>query len=94
MTRIRVLLVAPSLEIVGGQSVQAARLMDAFSSEPEIEAAFQPTNPRLPRLVSFLRRIKYLRTIATEIAYSVQVLRRSRRVDIIHVFAAGYSSFF
>lgn len=94
MTPIRVLLVAPSLEIVGGQSVQAARLLDALSSAPEIEAAFQPTNPRLPRVVSFLRRVKYLRTIATEIVYSVQVLRRSRRADIIHVFAAGYSSFF
>ena len=93
MTHIRVLLVAPSTEIVGGQSVQAERLMDALSNEPEAELTFQPTNPRLPGPFAFLSHIKYLRTIATEILYTVQVLSRSRNADMIHVFAAGYSSF-
>ncbi|HEX6546338.1 MAG TPA: glycosyltransferase family 4 protein [Bryobacteraceae bacterium] len=93
MTRIRVLLVAPSLEIVGGQSVQAERLMEALSKEPKAEITFQPTNPRLPGLFAYLSRIKYLRTVATEILYTAQVLSRSRNADIIHVFAAGYSSF-
>jgi glycosyltransferase involved in cell wall biosynthesis len=88
-----VLLVAPSLEIVGGQSVQAARLLDAFANERGIQITFQPTNPRLPGPLSFLRRIKYLRTIATEVLYSAQILYRSRKADIIHVFAASYSSF-
>lgn len=93
MTHIRVLLVAPSLEIVGGQSVQAVRLLDALANESEVQVVFQPTNPRLPMPLSFLRRIKYLRTIAIEVLYIVQILRRSRKADIIHVFAAGYSSF-
>lgn len=93
MTHIRVLLVAPSPEIVGGQSVQAERLMEALSNQPEAELAFQPTNPRLPGASAFLSRIKYLRTIATGILYTAQLLSRSRNADMIHVFTAGYSSF-
>lgn len=93
MTHIRVLLIAPSPEIVGGQSVQAERLIEALSNEPEAELTFQPTNPRLPGPFAYLSRIKYLRTVATEILYTAQVLSRSRNADIIHVFAAGYSSF-
>ena len=46
--KIRVLIVAPSFRILGGQSVQAARLMERLSNEPSLEVGFLPINPRLP----------------------------------------------
>ena len=45
---IRVLLIAPSFEILGGQSVQASRLMECLGRDPSLRMAFQPINPHLP----------------------------------------------
>ena len=36
----RVLIVAPSFGILGGQSVQAARLLERLSKEPSLEVGF------------------------------------------------------
>ena len=49
-SRLRVLIVAPSLDILGGQAVQAARLMTRLHDEPSLEIGFLPINPRLPGL--------------------------------------------
>ncbi len=38
-------------------------------------------------------KIKYLRTLATEVTYLALLLRELRRADIVHVFSASYSSF-
>jgi glycosyltransferase involved in cell wall biosynthesis len=40
-----------------------------------------------------MRRIKYLRTIATEFTYLALLTRELRRADIVHVFSASYFSF-
>ena len=47
-SRIRVCIVAPSLDILGGQSRQAALLLEGLRDEPTLEVAFFPHNPRLP----------------------------------------------
>lgn len=86
---IRVLLIAPSLDIVGGQAVQATRLLACLGKEPGLRMAFQPINPR----IGFLRRIKFLRTIATFSLYILQVMSRAWRYDILHVFTASYYSY-
>jgi L-malate glycosyltransferase len=88
-----VLLAAPSLEIVGGQSVQAARLLKELKTRSEVVVAFQPINPRLPGPLTLLRRLKYVRTITTEAIYLFQLFRRIPRCDVVHVFSAGYWSF-
>ena len=62
---IRVLLIAPSMDILGGQAVQAMRLQAGMANEPSIKMAFQPIYPRLPRPVRFLSRIKTLRSLRT-----------------------------
>jgi glycosyltransferase involved in cell wall biosynthesis len=93
MKPIRVLLIAPSHEIVGGQSVQAVRLLDAMQREPGIQIDFQPINPRLPGPLRGLQRIKYVRTAVTEAVYAGQVLLRASNYAILHVFTAGYSSY-
>ena len=90
---IRLLIVAPSLKILGGQAVQAKNLFEHLSAEPEFEVGFVAHNPRLPGPLRVLQRIKYVRTIVTSMLYCFNLLRTVPRYDIIHVFSASYFSF-
>ena len=60
---IRVLIVAPPPDWLGGQAVQAARLLDGLSREPGVEAELLPIHPRLPGALQLLHEIKYVRTV-------------------------------
>ncbi|MGH9610225.1 MAG: hypothetical protein ACRD34_11195, partial [Bryobacteraceae bacterium] len=91
--RIRVLLIAPSLEIVGGQAVQAARLLSALQRAPEIEIGFFPLNRPFPRPLMWAKRIPLLRTLGNIAFYNAGLLRQARRHDILHIFTAGLSSY-
>ena len=91
--RLRVLLVAPSLDILGGQSRQAVRLMEGLEREPDLEISFLPHNPRLPGRLRSLQSIKYLRTVVTTLYYVALLLWFVRKYDIIHIFCASYYSY-
>ena len=91
--RLRVLLAAPSLDILGGQSRQAVRLMEGLKREPDLEIGFVPHNPRLPGVLRSLQAIKYVRTVVTTLYYIVLLLLRVPRYDIIHIFCASYYSY-
>ena len=89
----RVAMVAPSTDILGGQAVQADRLLRAWRGDPDVHAWLVPINP-LPR--GFFRRavaIKYVRTIATQLWYWPLLVRELRNADVAHVFSASYFSF-
>jgi glycosyltransferase involved in cell wall biosynthesis len=88
--KIRVLLIAPSLSILGGQAVQATRLIRELNKEPDIEVEFQEIGPPVP---GPLGKIKYVRTALSYLQYSLQLLRRMPKYDIIHTFSAGLTSF-
>lgn len=90
---IRVLLVGPSLDILGGQAIQAGRLAERLGGLPGLRVSFVPVNPRLPEPLRFLQRIKYIRTIVTSIAYVVRLVPAVLRSDVVHAFSAGYWSF-
>jgi glycosyltransferase involved in cell wall biosynthesis len=90
---LRVLIVAPSLDILGGQAVQAARLLARMREDERLEVAFQPINPRLPGALGRLQRIKYVRTIVTSLLYIAMLAARTGRYDVIHIFSASYFSF-
>jgi glycosyltransferase involved in cell wall biosynthesis len=90
---LRVLIVCASLDILGGQAVQAARLLAELKSEPSLEVSFLPINPRLPGRLRKLQSIKYLRTAVTSLLYLATLLARVRSYDVIHVFSASYLSF-
>jgi L-malate glycosyltransferase len=90
---IRVCLVAPSLSILGGQAVAAQRLLTRLRAVPGLEVDFLPHDPRTTRLLRALQRVKYVRTIATSIAYVASLLRRLPEYDVVHVFSASYWSF-
>jgi len=89
----KVALVAPSLRILGGQAVQADRLLSAWHEDPDVSAWLVPVNPLPPRPLRFLLRVKYLRTLVTEATYLPLLFRELRRADVVHVFSASYYSF-
>jgi glycosyltransferase involved in cell wall biosynthesis len=93
MGKLRVAIVAPSLGILGGQAVQAARLLDAWRGDPDVEAWLVPVNPRPPGWLGHAVAVKYLRTIATELTYLPLLVRELSRADVAHVFSASYTSF-
>lgn len=91
--KLRVLIVAPSFDILGGQAVQAARLMERLSQEPGLEVGFLAVNPRLPGVLRKLQSVKYVRTVVTSLAYVVSLFMSVRKYEVIHIFSASYFSF-
>src|SRR5689334_12947187 len=90
---LRVLIVAPSLDILGGQAIQAQRLLARLSEHPSLDVGFLPVNPKLPGLLGKLQTIKYVRTVLTSVRYWAMLLKEVRGYDIIHIFSASYWSF-
>ena len=90
---LRVLIVAPSMDILGGQAVQAERLMACLEKEPSLEIGFLPINPRGPGGLRKLQAIKYVRTLVTSLLYCATLLARVRQYDVVHTFSASYFSF-
>jgi glycosyltransferase involved in cell wall biosynthesis len=93
MTRVRprVAIVAASLDILGGQAVQADVLRQRLEADGW-DVTFVPINPRFPAAGAWLRRVPALRTIVNESLY-VPSLHKLRKVDVVHVFCASYWSF-
>ena len=87
----RIAVIAPSLEILGGQGVQAAALIAALQGDG-FDVSFVPVNPRFPRPLRWLRAIPYVRTLFNQLLYRWQ-LRKIRNVDVVHLFSASYWSF-
>ena len=86
----RILLVAPAPPLVGGQAVQAQRLLENLRREPHLHVELQPIAPRFfPRL----QRIRYVRTALTTAKYVFDLFRKAPRADILHVFSASYFAF-
>src|SRR6185436_12886625 len=93
MTKLRVAFVAPSLRILGGQAVQADRLLHAWQGDAEVEAWLVPVNPVFPRPLRAAYDVKYVRTVVNELTYVPLLVRELARADVVHIFSASYSSF-
>ncbi len=91
MRRATIALIAPSMEILGGQAVQAQALLHGLRAEG-YEVQFIPTNPIFPSGLRWLRRYRYVRTVVNE-ALHLPALLRLRQADVVHVFSASYWSF-
>lgn len=89
--RPRIALVAPTLDILGGQSIQAAMLTRALRHDG-YEVEFIPINPRFPAWLQWLGRYRYVRTLINQALYCMSLIRL-RRADVVHVFSASYWSF-
>lgn len=91
--RLRVLVIAPSLDMLGGQSRQAARLIGRLREESSLDVSFLAVNPRLPGVLSKLQSVKYVRTVVTTLWYWATLLMQVGKYDILHVFSASYYSY-
>jgi glycosyltransferase involved in cell wall biosynthesis len=87
----RIAVVAASLDILGGQGVQAQALVQSLR-EDGVDADLIPVNPRFPFGMRWIRRLPYARTMLNELLY-VPGLARLARYDVVHVFSASYASF-
>src|SRR5437764_14749596 len=93
MRKIRVAIVAPSLRILGGQAVQAQRLLDAWKHDPDVDAWLVPVNPVPPGALAHLLKIKFVRTVITQLVYWPLLFRELRKADVVHVASAPYATF-
>lgn len=86
--KIKVLVIAPSMRLVGGQSIQAARLIDAFADNEKIEMRFLPNNPE-----SSFQNVKILRTLAASLKFWRLLFKHIPQTDIVHIFSSGTTSY-
>jgi glycosyltransferase involved in cell wall biosynthesis len=91
--KLRVSIVAASLNYVGGQSVQADLLMRNWQKDVAVEAALIPIDPAYPRGLGWVRRFPLLRTMVREPLYLAALWRGLKNTDIAHIFSASYWSF-
>ena len=89
----RVLLIAPSFNILGGQAVQAQRLIHALRDHASVDVTFQPIDSNLGELRRYVQRVKYLRTAVAWVAYLFRLVSASWKFDIIHVYSAAHTSY-
>jgi L-malate glycosyltransferase len=87
----RIGMVAPSLEILGGQGVQARAVVDGLRRDGG-DVVFVAVNPAFPAGLRWLRRHRYVRTVLNQALY-LPSLRALREADVIHVFSASFWSF-
>src|SRR5450631_88519 len=90
---IKVVLFAPANEILGGQSVQAQRLVAEISRVPGIQLRFQAINPLFPSYLRWAKKIPLLRTALTMSLYLPRVVVCAIWADVLHVFSAGLYSY-
>jgi len=87
---IQVLLIAPSIDIIGGQSIQANQLLRRLANETSVHVHFLPINPRLHPVLS----MKYVRTMITLVLYLARLVAEIRRAQVLHIFTPGYFAFY
>jgi L-malate glycosyltransferase len=87
-SKTKVAIVAPSMRQIGGQSIQAKRLIDAFANDENIEVFLIPNNPE-----TAFQNVKFLRTIFTSLKFCWTLFTQLRKADIVHVFSSGMSGY-
>ena len=88
-----VLMIGPSLDFVGGQAVQASRLLSALGGLNQLKINFFPISPRPPRILAWTGNVPFLRTIVSFVTYTFWLAFEARNYDIFHIFTAGLSSY-
>ena len=93
MRKLRVAIVAPSIDLPGGQAVQAERLINAWRGDPDVDAWLIPIRWALPRFIRAARRVRFVRTVIAEVCYAPRLLPALAHADVVHIFAAPYTAF-
>lgn len=90
--KIKIALVAPSARHLGGQSIQAKCLVEAFADSETVEMNLIPADPEL-KIFGFLQKIKYVRTVFTSFKFWQTLLTRLRKYDIVLVSSADTTGY-
>lgn len=90
---IKVLVIGPSMDILGGQAVQVAELLSILKPLKHLNVTFFPINPRPPKFLSWVKDIRYLRTLITFILYFSRLIFEMRKHEVVHIFSAGLTSY-
>lgn len=91
--KLRVCILAPSAEYLGGQARQAIRLIEGLQLEKTLTVSFIPHNPKFWGPLQWLQRIKYVRTVVTTFWYWMTLCFKIPSCDIVQVFSASYLSY-
>jgi L-malate glycosyltransferase len=91
--RLRVAIVVASLRFLGGHAVQAQRLLDGWRNQPDVDAWIVPIDPLPPTPLRWMLKVRFLRTLVTQLCYWPLLVRELRRADVVHAFSASYTSF-
>ena len=81
------------MRILGGQAVQAERLLRGWADDPAIRAWLVPTNPLPPPALRRAAEVKYARTVVTQLTFWPLLVREIATADLVHSFSASYSSY-
>ncbi len=73
---------------IGGQSIQANRLLESFTNHSEIEMLFVANNPS-----TLFQNIKILRTFATFAVFLFSLFAKLSSSDCVHIFSSGTTSY-
>jgi glycosyltransferase involved in cell wall biosynthesis len=84
----KIAIIAPSMRHLGGQSIQANRLIEAFKDDEEIELIFIPNDPE-----TVFQNVKFLRTIFTSLKFWKLLFKNLRKADAVHIFSAAVSGY-
>lgn len=90
---VSVLIIGPSLDILGGQAVQVARLLAVLYTVPRLRVTFFPINPRPPKVLLWIRKIPFVRTAFNFGLYAGRLIFEASRHEVIHIFSAGLTSY-
>lgn len=90
---LRLLVVAPSHEYLGGQSIHAEKLVRELRKEPDFRVGFASVSPRALGLGARIHRMGYARPLLRMPLYLANLLWKIPRHDVIHVSSAALSSF-
>jgi glycosyltransferase involved in cell wall biosynthesis len=90
---VHVAIVGPSERWIGGQGAQANLLLRNWEKDPDVKPSFIPIDPILPRFVSWVERIPFLRTIVRLPFYFSALWHGMKDAEVAHIFSASYWSF-
>lgn len=90
--KIKIVLVAPSMRVTGGQSIQAQRLINAFIEDEKIEIKFIPNNPKL-KVFAFLQKIPVVKTLVTSLKFWILLITEIPESDFVQIFSSGTTSY-
>jgi L-malate glycosyltransferase len=93
LKRISLLVIGPSMDILGGQAVQVRRLLGILEDVEGLDVTFLPINPRPPAPFLWVLSIRGLRTLVTFAQYIVRLAWTIPQHEVLHIFSAGLTSY-